>query len=175
MAEFNDDFTEDNHDDTDLVRQLRAALREKDKIVKTLTSEVETFRTQTVESAIRDALKGVPEDRRVKVEKLIRKDAKSTEDVQTWLDEYADVFDIRQGVDVAGDGAESAGNGAVSDGERSGVDESTRASFEAAQRTEAGAGAPVHAGPERIKRLLAETSGGYDAVMQKLREEGLAQ
>jgi hypothetical protein len=174
VAEFNDiDLTDDQHDDSDLVRQLRKQLRDKDRELKAALGEVEAFRTQTVESAIKDALKGVPEDRRAKVEKLIRKEAKTTEDVQTWLDEYSDVFDIRQGVDVSG--AETAGNAAESGEESAGVDPSTRAAFEAAQRTEAGAGAPVHAGPERIKRLLAETSGGYDAVMQKLREEGLAQ
>lgn len=174
MGEFDSDYTEDRDTDSDLVRQLRAQLREKDKQVKVLNGEVEKFRETTVESAIKAALAGVPDGKKAKVEKLIRAGAKNPEDVQAWLDEYADVFDIRAGVDVAGqsgDDSDTEGTG--------GVDESTRDGFEQVQRLESGAGVPPKLGTDRASKLLDDAKGGgmggFDALIEKLRAEGLAQ
>lgn len=177
MGEFNDtDFTVERDDDSDLVRQLRRLVKDKDQEIKTLKGEVDAFRTQTVESAIKDALKGVPDGKRDKVEKLLRKEAKSPDDVQSWLDEYGDVFGV--GTQDPGSAAETPGNGADGGANGGGVDESTRAAFEAARAAEGGGQPAPQLGAEAVSKFLSDLKAqgkNYDEAIAALRERGLVQ
>lgn len=81
--------------DTDLVKQLRKAERMKEKRIKELEAELTNFRTSQRESIISQVLesKGV----NPKVAKFIPQDIEpSATAVESWVQEYGDVFGIQQ-------------------------------------------------------------------------------
>lgn len=96
-----------------LRKQLEQALAR----LKTLEGENETLKTQTRQAAISTLLTEKKYD--AKVAKLIPKDVEPTADaVKKWLDEYGDVFNIKQDDATAAetdDGNGAAGNGAAED------------------------------------------------------------
>lgn len=170
MSEFPDDLHVETDNDSELVRTLRAALRKKDDEIKGLRTEVEKVRTATVESAIKDVLKNVPEGRREKVEKLIRKDAKSADDVTAWVEEYGDVFGVTETP-----GAESAGAGDGEEPQSGGLSEEEATAFERLQSAEAGGKPTAPVGPDQIRRVLDEAKGMSPAEgIEHLRKHGLA-
>lgn len=90
-----DDLLNDDDNDTDLVRTLRKALKDRDK-------EVKEFRTQLAERAKADRTRDLADllkskELPDKVAKLYPGDADvSAEAVDAWLSEYGDVFGIQQ-------------------------------------------------------------------------------
>jgi hypothetical protein len=88
-----DDLFNDSDSDTELVRTLRKALKERDKEHKELQSELakraKVDRSRSLADVLKD--KGLPE----KVANLYPQDAEPTaEAVDAWLGEYGDVFGI---------------------------------------------------------------------------------
>lgn len=94
MSDF-DELLGENDNDTELVRTLRKALKDRDKEFKELQVDLakraKTERDRDLASVLRE--KGVSE----KVAKLYPGDAEPTvEAVDAWLTDYADVFGIEQ-------------------------------------------------------------------------------
>lgn len=173
MSEFNDDLHVETDNDSELVRTLRAALRADKAKIKTLENEVQTARTQSVESAVKDALKGVPEAARAKVEKLIRKDAKSAEDVQSWLEEYGDVFGV--GVDVPGAEGADATSGGEGGASADGLTAEDIAALRQVREAEAGGESSAPIGPDAIRKVLAEARDmSPENGLEHLRKHGLS-
>lgn len=99
MSEY-DTFAEEHEDDSKLVKDLRAQIRDLAGKNKNLTSEVETFKTQARSSTVAEILsaKGINS----KVAKLIPTDVEANEEsVNKWLEEFGDVFGVQ--VQPAGD------------------------------------------------------------------------
>jgi len=149
MSEF-DDLLNDSDNDTDLVRTLRKALKERDKEVKEIRSDLDKRAKNDRDRSLADVLKekGISE----KVAKLYPGDAEPTaEAVDAWLVDYADVFGIEQPGTAA--------------------DEAT---VTAAQRiSNASAGAPPAHMATDIASLAAEISSAktpaeYQAALAKL-------
>lgn len=94
MPEF-DDLLSDTDNDTELVRNLRRALKDKDKehkeIVAQLAERAKHDRSRSLADVLKE--KGLPE----KVANLYPEHAEPTADaVDVWLSEYGDVFGISQ-------------------------------------------------------------------------------
>ena len=149
MPEF-DDLLNDTDNDTELVRNLRKALKDRDKEVKEIQADLakraKADRERDLTSVLKE--KGVSE----KVAKLYPGDAEPTaEAVDAWLSEYGDVFGIEQPGTAA--------------------DQST---VTAAQRiSQASAGAPPAHMATDIEALAAEISSAktpaeYNAALAKL-------
>lgn len=96
-----------------LRKQLEQALAR----LKTLEGENETLKTQTRQATISDLLKEKKYD--AKVAKLIPKDvAPTAEAVKAWLDEYGDIFNIKQDDDAGSEsGASTGGQGSAAGAE----------------------------------------------------------
>jgi hypothetical protein len=81
--------------DSELVRNLRAALRAQTKARKEAEAEVNGFKTTTRKSTLTELLKARELD--PKVAAFIPADVEATEDgVGKWLDEYGDVFGAKK-------------------------------------------------------------------------------
>lgn len=164
MTDYNDDDYADQDHDTDLVKTLRKALRERDKQITELTGTVETYRTKERVTTIADVLKakGV----KPKVAALMPKDIEATEEsVQKWLDEYADVFGIQQNPADAPEDKPVA----------PGLPQEQRQAIETAMRTEASGEAVTDLGIERSRKVLSgiDENSSFDELMNTLRAEGL--
>lgn len=183
MAEFTDDLYDDQPTDTDLVRQLRAVVREKDKALKQLTTKLETLEKKDRASTLGSILesKGVP----AKVAGLLPADLEATpEAVEKWLDDYADVFNIERGGETEqvnqqnqqGDtqaGQATQETAASGSGAGTGISAEEQAAFAAVQRTEQGAQTPP-LGLERVRQELADIrSLPAEQAFQKLKELGV--
>lgn len=145
-----DDLINDSDADTDLVRTLRKALKEKDKehkeLQKELTERAKLDRTRTLADVLK--AKGLPD----KVAKLFPDHSEPTaEAVDEWLTEYADVF----GIDTSGSAADPA-------------------TQDAARRiSAASAGAPPASAATDVRQLAAEIAAAktpeeYKAALAKL-------
>lgn len=173
MGEYNDEFdnlTQDDHNDSDLVKQLRKQLREATKAKADLEKEVGSFRAEKRSTTIADVLKAKGVN--PKVAKLIPTDLEpSDEAVAGWLEEWGDVFGVVQ----PEKGAEAPGNGSESGGTGAGVDPADRAAFQAAQRTETGGGVNPLIGDEKARQVFAKArSLPADEAYELLRSEGFA-
>ena len=144
-----DELLGETDSDTDLVRTLRKALKDRDKEFKALQDDLAKRAAADRQRDLAGVLtqKGLPE----KVAKLYPKDAEPTaEAVDAWLVDYADVFGIEQ------QGAADA------------------ATVNSAQRiAQASAGAPPAAAATDIQALAAEiaaakTPEAYQAALAKL-------
>lgn len=101
----NDTLIEDHENDSDLVKNLRAALKKANARTAELETEVGTFKSQTRDNSITAYLKtkNLPE----KVAKLIPKDVEANDEaLGSWLAEYGDVFGIK--VESTGEGQDGA-------------------------------------------------------------------
>lgn len=145
-----DDLFNDSDSDTELVRTLRKALKERDKEHKELQSELAKRAKVDRSRSLADVLtaKGLPE----KVANLYPQDAEPTADaVDAWLGEYGDVFGIEQQGTAANDETVNA----------------------ARRMANASAGAPSAHQATDVAALAAEiaaakTPAEYQAVMAKL-------
>lgn len=174
MSEFHDtDWTVEQDNDSDLVKQLRKQLREKSKEASEATKELASFRAEKRATTIEKVLqsKGV----NPKVAKLLPPDTEPTEAaVEAWLTEFGDVFNIQRG-EGSGIPAENPGEAAPGASQGAGVDPATLAALTAAQATEA-AGTPLAAplGSDAIRKLIAENKGkGSGAAFEALKAAGV--
>ena len=91
MSNYDYEDEDDFSTDSDLVKQLRKAAKQKDKELQELRSQFESLNKAQRERAIKDALasRGVNQ----KIASFIPQDIDPTEEsVSKWLSEYADVF-----------------------------------------------------------------------------------
>ena len=91
MSNYDYEDEDDFSTDSDLVKQLRKAAKQKDKELQELRSQFESLNKAQRERAIKDALasRGVNQ----KIAAFIPSDIDPTEEsVSKWLTEYADVF-----------------------------------------------------------------------------------
>jgi hypothetical protein len=91
MSNYDYEDEDDFSTDSDLVKQLRKASKQKDKELQELRSQFESLNKAQRERAIKDALasRGVNQ----KIASFIPQDIDPTEEsVSKWLSEYADVF-----------------------------------------------------------------------------------
>lgn len=149
MPEF-DDLLSDTDTDTELVRTLRKALKDRDKEFKEIQAQLaeraKADRSRTLADVLKE--KGVSE----KVAKLYPDNSDATpEAVDSWLAEFGDVFGIEQAGTAADD-----------------------ATVDAARRiANASAGAPPAAAATDIASLAAEiaaakTPAEYQAVLARI-------
>jgi hypothetical protein len=149
MPEF-DDLLSDTDTDTELVRNLRRALKDKDKETKEIQAQLaqrsKLDRSRSLADVLKD--KGLPE----KVANLYPEHAEPTaEAVDAWLGEYGDVFGIPQ----TGTSADEAT-----------VDAARRMSAASAAAPSAHAATDVTALAAEI--AAAKTPAEYQAVLAKL-------
>jgi hypothetical protein len=91
MSNYDYEDDDDYSSDSDLVKQLRKASKQKDKELQELRSQFESLNKSQRERAIKDTLasRGVNQ----KIAAFIPQDIDPTEEsVSKWLSEYADVF-----------------------------------------------------------------------------------
>lgn len=169
------DFTIEQDTDTDLVRQLRRVIKDKDKVLAALETEVSTFKAEKRTSAVDSALSVIKDEKaRAKVKALLPDAADSAEAVNAWLDEYADVFNIQRGDAGAQNVAEATGNAAETTAPGTAVPEEVQAAFQAVQRTEGPGGIVPFLGAEKTRALLNDVAGkGSDTALDALRAAGL--
>lgn len=89
--DFDDEFDDaDGRSETNTVRELRKALKSKDKQFNELKAQFDAISKSTRERSVKDVLKGkgLPE----KIAAFIPESATTSEDVEAWLTEYGDVF-----------------------------------------------------------------------------------
>ena len=90
-----DDFFDEDNEPQDVVKQLRKVNRTLEKRLKELEVESTTLKNQTRQRTVKDVLtaKGV----NPKVAAFIPQDIEITEEaVSNWLNEYGDVFGVKQ-------------------------------------------------------------------------------
>lgn len=93
MSEYDWDDDEDfsgASNDSNAMKELRKAHREAQKRNKEMAAQLESLQSSLRERSVRDILeaKKLPS----KVAALVPKDITSAEDVESWLDEFGDVF-----------------------------------------------------------------------------------
>lgn len=136
-------------DDLDLdIPDLRKADRAKAKRIKELETEIADLRKQGRERAVKDVLvaKGVTNPG--KIAKLIPADVSAEAEVEAWLGEYADVFNIQTSDEGSGDDG--------TPGTPQGMTPADVAAFN--QINSAGAGLPIEAQTDLTSRMLAADS-----------------
>lgn len=173
MSEFNDDLTIETDHDSDLVKQLRKQLRDKDRALTEANQKIETFAQQTRSSTLADLLKahGV----NAKVAGLIPSSVEASEDaVKAWLDEYADALNIaRTETTESGAGDEGASNDS-GEGGSTGLDPAAAAALARVQATQSGGSKDTAVGADRTRNALSDLKGlPLEEAAQKLRELGL--
>jgi hypothetical protein len=95
MSSFDNDLFNDDANDTDLVKSLRKALKDKDKALREKDDILATYSKKERASSLADVLKEKGLDS--KVTKLYPADAETTpEAVDAWLAEFGDLFGIQQ-------------------------------------------------------------------------------
>ena len=100
----NIDYTIEQDNDSDLVRDLRAQIKDHASKVKALTAENDTFKATARKSTVADFLKA--KNINPKVAALIPPDVEPTADgVGAWLTEFGDVFGVTPSDDPVDDGA----------------------------------------------------------------------
>jgi predicted RNase H-like nuclease (RuvC/YqgF family) len=90
-----DDFLDEDNEPQDVVKQLRKVNRTLEKRMKELEAEANTLKSQTRQRTVKDVLtaKGI----NPKVAAFIPQDIEITEEaVSNWLNEYGDVFGVKQ-------------------------------------------------------------------------------
>lgn len=88
-------YDDENNNDSDLVKDLRKQLADKDKTIKELAEKFDGVSKRDRERTLNDVFKekGVP----AKAAKFFPADAEVTEEsVDAWLSEYADVFGLQK-------------------------------------------------------------------------------
>ena len=87
-----DDFLDDENDGSNVVKELRKALKASQKQVKDLESQLGEIRSADRKSVIEGVLSesGVP----VGIAKFIPDDVVTKEDVDSWLEENAELFGL---------------------------------------------------------------------------------
>jgi hypothetical protein len=93
MSEYDWDDDEDfsgASNDSNAMKELRKAHREAQKRNKEMSAQLESLQSSLRERSVRDILdaKNIP----AKVAALVPKDITSAEDVESWLEEFGDVF-----------------------------------------------------------------------------------
>jgi predicted RNase H-like nuclease (RuvC/YqgF family) len=129
---YDDDFDED-FEPQDVVKQLRKVNRTLEKRLKELEDEATTLKTQTRQRTVKDVLtaKGI----NPKVAAFIPQDIEISEEaVSNWLNEYGDVFGVKQESQESESPTQNPGlqaqrriNDVVSTGTPPGVDEDAMA------------------------------------------------
>lgn len=165
MSNFWDD---ENGDGSDLVKRLRAEIKERDKTLSekdaTLAErekELANLRPQVRLTSVRDVLGDLKVN--PKVAKLIPADVDPTKDaVQAWLSEYGDVLGIKQGEEspAAPEGQkppeEPPGQPAVEPG--------VAQQWERIQSQESSAGATT---PDKEAQDIAQLTAAYQAAQKE--------
>ncbi len=150
----------DQETDTDLVRQLRHQLKETGKRLHTAETRVTELETTGRKSTIAELLTAKGVKNGAKVAALIPADVEPTESgVNTWLDEYKDVFGIT---------AEPAEGGGNSDATNQGstVSADAQAQWAAAQAAEHSGTQNAPVGAERLFQDIRGLEGkSFDEVM----------
>jgi hypothetical protein len=142
-------MSNDYDDDLDLdIPDLRKADRAKAKRIKELEAEINDLRKAGRERAVKDVLvaKGVTNPG--KIARLIPADVSAEAEVEAWLTEYADVFNI----ETSNDGGSDDGT----PGTPNGMTPADVAAFN--QINSAGAGLPIEAQTDLTARMLAADS-----------------
>lgn len=87
-----DDWDDDNQDagESNAVRELRKANKAKERQIKELTDALEQMKGAVRDRSVKDTIKakGLSE----KVAFLVPKDLTTSEEVEAWINDYADVF-----------------------------------------------------------------------------------
>lgn len=95
------DFTLDQDNDSDLVKQLRKQLRDKESTLKALSAENETFKSTVRKSTVTDLL--AKRNVNPKVAAFIPADVEATDEaIGKWLGEYGDVFGVTTSTEPTG-------------------------------------------------------------------------
>lgn len=90
-----DDFFDEDNEPQDVVKQLRKVNRTLEKRLKEIEAEATTLKNQTRQRTVKDVLtaKGI----NPKVAAFIPQDIEISEEaVSNWLNEYGDVFGVKQ-------------------------------------------------------------------------------
>ncbi len=87
-----DDFLDDENDGSNVVKELRKALKASQKQVKDLETQLSDFRNADRKTTIEGVLteSGVP----IGIAKFIPDDVVTKEDVDSWLEENAELFGL---------------------------------------------------------------------------------
>lgn len=108
MSSFDNDLFNDDANDSDLIKSLRKALRDKDKAIKEKDEVLGEYSKKARASSLADVLKEKGLDN-PKITKLYPADADTTpEAVDAWIAEFGDVFGIEQQASTADEGTQSA-------------------------------------------------------------------
>ena len=135
-------------DDLDLdIPDLRKADRAKAKKIKELEAELSDLRKQGRERAVKDVLTAKGVSNPGKIAKLIPADVSAEGDVEAWLNEYADVFNIETSNDGGSDETPGTPRGMTPDDVNA---------FN--QINSAGSGLPIEAQADIVSRLEQASS-----------------
>lgn len=104
MSDFDweDDYEEDApKQSSNALQEARAAFKAQKRQNKELLEQLESLKSGLRERAVKDAIKskGLPE----KVASLIPKDLTTSEEVDAWVADYADVFGVQPAAPAAGE------------------------------------------------------------------------
>lgn len=107
MSDLDDLFDDDGHGNSDLVKQLRAALKAKNKEAQEFKAELDKLARTSRERSLADVLRDKELD--PKVAKLYPADAEPTaEAVDAWLSEFGDVFGVSNPAASVGEDVQAA-------------------------------------------------------------------
>lgn len=96
-----DDYTLDQDNDSDLVKQLRKQLRDKENTLKALSAENETFKTTVRKSTVAELL--AKRNVNPKVAAFIPADVEANDEaIGKWLADYGDVFGVTTSTEPQG-------------------------------------------------------------------------
>lgn len=153
--EFPDELTLDTDNDSNLVRDLRAALRAKNTELGKVNQKLETFEKQSRTSSLSDLLTAAGVN--TKVSAFYPADAEvSKEAVEKWLADYGDVFGATP-KPVESEAGEPAAE--VEEPAEGGLSEEDAAGFAAAQQVSTNALTAVVTGTDQIRRVMQEAKG----------------
>lgn len=97
--EYDDEDDDFETESTDVVKQLRKVNRTLEKRLKDLEAEANSLKTQTRQRTVKDVL--TAKNVNPKIAAFIPQDIEGEEAIATWLNEYGDVFGLKQEQDAA--------------------------------------------------------------------------
>ena len=97
--EYDDEDDDFDTESGDVVKQLRKVNRTLEKRLKELETEANSLKTQTRQRTVKDVL--TAKNVNPKIAAFIPQDIEGEEAIATWLNEYGDVFGLKQEHDAA--------------------------------------------------------------------------